>query len=111
MRTVKRTWIVSSAVIGLLLGSVTGVAAGAGWWSEYVSDESALPAEVQEAVLEALLGPEGEYAAYATYAAIIDEYGALNPFASIMGSEANHISVSPLPSTAGCGRRHDRPAD
>jgi hypothetical protein len=93
MRTTKQTWIVRIAVIALLLGSVTATAAEAGWWSEYVSGGSPLPTDVQEVVLEALLGPEGEYAAYATYATIIEEYGAVNPFANIMASEAKHIEA------------------
>jgi len=93
MRTVNRTWIVRAVAVALLLGAVTATAAEAGWWSEYVTDESSLPAEVQEVVLEALLGPEGEYAAHATYAAIIDEYGRVNPFVNIMASEAKHIEA------------------
>lgn len=36
---------------------------------------------------------QGEYAAYATYAAILDEYGNVNPFANIMTSEARHIDA------------------
>lgn len=44
-----------------------------------------------QALLEALSGPVGEYAAYATYATILQHYGNLEPYASILRSEANHI--------------------
>lgn len=82
-------------MIGLLVATsaVAGIAAEDGWWRSCVTADSELPAEVQEMVLEALVGPEGEYAAYATYAAILDTYGAVNPFSNIMASEARHIEA------------------
>ena len=41
--------------------------------------------------LEALTAEHGEYAAYATYKAIIDEFGAVQPYTNILGSEQKHI--------------------
>ena len=40
-----------------------------------------------------LFGAEGEYAAYATYDAILEEYGSVNPYANIMAAEAKHIAA------------------
>ena len=67
--------------------------AGHGWWKACVTEQSVLPIEVQDAGLEALVGAEGEYAAYATYAAILEVYGDENPFANIRASEARHIEA------------------
>lgn len=54
---------------------------------------TALPISVQakDALLEALTGPVGEYAAYATYDAVIQKYVAIEPYVSIRNSEAQHI--------------------
>ena len=48
------------------------------------------PLEIDTA-LEALTAEHGEYAAYATYKAIIDEFGAVQPYTNILGSEQKHI--------------------
>lgn len=91
--TTKRGWM-----IGLLAGivatiAIAGMAAEGFCWTSYATVDSELPVEIQGMVLEALLGPEGEYAAYATYAAILDAYGDVNPFTNIMKSEAQHIKA------------------
>ncbi|WP_457630686.1 ferritin-like domain-containing protein, partial [Oceanithermus sp.] len=52
-----------------------------------------LSEEAKEALLEALTGPEGEYAAYAVYDAVIQEYGNVEPYLSIRRAEANHIAA------------------
>jgi hypothetical protein len=93
MKTLRNRSIARIAVVALLIGSITATATSASSWSETVSAESQLPVDVRQAVLEALLGPEGEYAAYATYGAIIDEYGTVTPFTNIMASEAKHIDA------------------
>ena len=87
----KKSVAIAAVVAGLIVAGVAGLASGNGWWRQSVNAWIALPVEVQEAVLEALTGPEGEYAAYATYAAILAEYGEVYPFANIMESEARHI--------------------
>lgn len=44
--------------------------------------------------LEALTGPEGEYAAVAAYTAVLDRYGAdVEPYASILTQEQRHVSA------------------
>ena len=48
---------------------------------------------VAESLTEALTGPSGEYAAYATYQAVILKFGKVQPFVSIMDSEAKHIAA------------------
>ena len=45
------------------------------------------------ALNEALAGPDGEYAAYAEYAAIIQKFGEVQPYASIIHSEECHIAA------------------
>lgn len=48
---------------------------------------------VEAALLEALTGPEGEYAAYASYAVVIEEYGNVEPYATIADAELRHIEA------------------
>jgi hypothetical protein len=90
----KKNLLVSLVILSLVVvgvaafgaGGRRGVGAGS-------AGATALPADVTLAVLEALVGPEGEYAAYATYAAITEEYGNVQPYANIMDAEARHISA------------------
>jgi len=49
--------------------------------------------EAKQAILEALTGPEGEYAAYAMYTAVIEKFGAVEPYVSIREAEARHIEA------------------
>ena len=46
-----------------------------------------------EIVLAALMGPEGEYAAAASYLAVLDEYGSVEPYQNIYQSELRHIDA------------------
>jgi len=48
---------------------------------------------VEQALLLALAGPDGEYAAYAEYAAILAKHGAVQPYASIILAEERHIAA------------------
>jgi len=89
----KSGWLVGLLVAILATSAIAGLAAERSCWDSYVTTDSTLPVEVQDMVLEALVGPEGEYAAYATYAAIIETYGDVNPFTNIMKSEAQHIEA------------------
>ncbi len=50
-------------------------------------------AAVNEAVLQALTGPEGEYAALAEYAATVEKFGQVQPYAAIMRSEECHVAA------------------
>lgn len=58
----------------------------------------ALPAGVEpgsDAALawDALMGPDGEYAAAASYAAVIDEFGDVEPYVTIKAAEERHIDA------------------
>jgi hypothetical protein len=46
-----------------------------------------------EIVLAALMGPEGEYAAAASYEAVLDKYGQVEPYATIYLAELRHIDA------------------
>ncbi len=49
--------------------------------------------ETSLALYEALSGSDGEYAAYAMYGAVIDKYGAVEPYVSIQKAEGKHIEA------------------
>jgi len=93
MNGMKRIVLIGGVVAALATTGAVALGAGNGWWKSCAATQSVLPIAVQEAVLEALVGPEGEYAAYATYAAILEEYGKVSPFANIIESEAKHIDA------------------
>ena len=42
---------------------------------------------------EALMGPDGEYAAAAMYQAVIDEFGSVEPYVTIKAGEERHIDA------------------
>lgn len=46
-----------------------------------------------EIVLAALMGPDGEYAAAASYEAVLNEYGMVEPYATIYQAELRHIDA------------------
>lgn len=52
-----------------------------------------LSAEAEAALVYALVGDEGEYAARAKYTAIIAKFGPLQPFVNILKAEEQHITV------------------
>jgi hypothetical protein len=69
----------------------------------------------KEIVMEALMGPVGEYAAAASYQAVMDEYGSVEPYATIYKSELRHISSltrqlqnlgEPIPANPYLGKMH-----
>jgi hypothetical protein len=90
----KRTIRGMLVIVGLLAGGLVVLGAG-GWRWDTASGASSpeLSSSATSAVLNALVGPEGEYAAYATYAAILVEYGEVQPYARILESEARHIEA------------------
>lgn len=65
--------------------------------SESVGEESQLnpyPEGSNEAIAwEALMGPDGEYAAAASYAAVLESFGPVEPYATIYEAELRHISA------------------
>ncbi len=42
---------------------------------------------------DALTGPDGEYAAAASYQAVLDKFGQVEPYATILGAELKHINA------------------
>ncbi|GAA3172984.1 hypothetical protein GCM10010531_28150 [Blastococcus jejuensis] len=59
--------------------------------AEVPAEVSAVPGAT--AAWSALMGPDGEYAAYAAYTAVIDEFGQVEPYVSIREAEARHAEA------------------
>lgn len=60
------------------------------------SDSTAEMAESmtnEEIILAALMGPDGEYAAAASYLAVLEEYGQVEPYATIYEAELRHADA------------------
>lgn len=90
----KKILVVSLVVASLLVSGVLAFAAGGWRWSASSGTARlSLPGSVASVVLDALAGPEGEYAAYATYAAILEQYGDVQPYANILVAESRHIAA------------------
>ncbi len=71
-----------------------GVGAGAGGGQVTGTSTASPPAgSVAAAVWEALMGPDGEYAAAASYQAVIAAFGPVEPYVSIEAMEQSHISA------------------
>ncbi len=90
---VKRA--ITLAVLGSLLtfGVVFAQGYGYGWNTNNSATTLTATPEVKAALLEALTGPEGEYAAYAMYDAVIEKYGEVEPYVTIRAAEARHIAA------------------
>lgn len=57
-------------------------------------ETGAPPAGTDAAVAwEALMGPDGEYAAAASYQAVLDAFGPVEPYATILEAELRHIDA------------------
>ena len=81
----KTTICATVVVVFLSISTALGQPFGRG------SQGKALTAEAKEAVLTALAGPDGEYAAHALYTAILEQHGSIQPFAAIREAESRHI--------------------
>jgi len=79
----------------VLIGSLlaTGAVFAQGYAGSSTTGTQTATPEVQAALLEALTGPEGEYAAYAMYTAVIDTYGDVEPYVTIREAEGRHIEA------------------
>lgn len=86
--------ILSRTLMLVVLGSllVTGTVFAQGYGRSSTATQEATP-EVQAALIEALTGPDGEYAAYAMYSAVIDTYGDVEPYVTIREAEGRHIEA------------------
>lgn len=78
-------WVVLAGTVGAVTWAALGAAQSRA--------ATVLPEAVQDALLQALTGPEGEYAAYASYAAVLDAYGEVEPYATIAVAELRHIEA------------------
>ena len=47
----------------------------------------------EQIILEALMGPDGEYAAAASYLAVLEEFGQVEPYATIYEAEIRHADA------------------
>lgn len=75
-------------------GMGAGMGAGSGTAAPGGTVTAAPPAgTVAAAAWEALMGPDGEYAAAASYQAVIAKFGAVEPYVSIEAMEQNHIQA------------------
>lgn len=77
--------IIATVVAGSLLSSEA--AQGGGFWRRALNEEA------KEALVAALAGPNGEYAAHAQYSAVLKKFGDVQPYASIIKAEENHIAA------------------
>ncbi|HYG36255.1 MAG TPA: hypothetical protein VEC99_15795 [Clostridia bacterium] len=85
--------VVTAVVFSLLIGQFTVLAQAQRGGQRLRSQPPAVTSVVQQALLEALTGPDGEYVAYAEYAAIIEKFGEVQPYASIIHAEERHIAA------------------
>jgi hypothetical protein len=60
---------------------------------ELESDANTVSLSEEEIILLALMGPDGEYAALASYQAVLDEYGQVEPYATILAAESRHADA------------------
>ena len=74
-------------------GMGAGMGAGSGTAAPGGTVTAAPPAGTVAAAWEALMGPDGEYAAAASYQAVIAKFGAVEPYVSIEAMEQNHIQA------------------
>lgn len=57
------------------------------------SVENLAPGSNEAIAWEALMGPDGEYAAAASYQAVLDEFGPVEPYKTIKAAEERHIDA------------------
>jgi hypothetical protein len=61
--------------------------------SDIVIPEGVVEGTDEYLLWEALMGADGEYAALASYQAVLDEYGDVEPYATIMAAEGRHADA------------------
>jgi hypothetical protein len=90
------TTVLTALTAGLLLGQVDAQAQpqrGGQKFRHQPPVATPATAAAEEALLLALAGPDGEYAAYAEYAAIIARHGEVQPYVSLLRAEECHIGA------------------
>lgn len=81
-----------TATVVVLLGLVTAQAQQQRRGGAGPMPKPTTPA-AEQALLWALAGPDGEYAAYAEYATILAKFGEVQPYASLLSAEERHINA------------------
>ena len=94
----RHTMAVGSVVVLTLAGcggaiSDRGQDSNAGIQTTLARTTAAPTDPVAAAAWEALMGPDGEYASAASYAAVIDTFGAVEPYVTIKQAEERHIAA------------------
>jgi hypothetical protein len=91
----KQTIIPTLAAINtsLLIGVLVAAAQPQRGAERFTNKTSPPDTAAEQALVQALAGPDGEYAAYAEYAAIVQKFGAVQPYASIIRAEERHIAA------------------
>lgn len=86
--------VITRSLTLVLIGSMlaSGIVFAQGYGRSSTGAQTATP-QVQTVLLEALSGPDGEYAAYAMYTAVIDTYGQVEPYVTIREAEGRHIAA------------------
>lgn len=59
----------------------------------YPAPEGVVPGSPAAVAWESLMGPAGEYHALASYQAVIDNFGQVQPYVSIQRAEQNHVDA------------------
>jgi len=83
----RLTIITTGLALGMLAATVTAQRAPQRNWTRTPD------AIVTTSLTTALMGESGEYAAYATYQAVIEKYGQVQPFVRILNAETRHIAA------------------
>ncbi len=101
-RRTRRTTIAATVALVLLTGcgaeSTDESATGPRSASTSAGGSAQPPGAVEgdpgsAAVWEALMSPDGEYAAYAAYSAVIEEFGQVEPYVAIRAAELRHVEA------------------
>ncbi len=81
--------IMSALIVSATFGLMTASAQ-----TQRCGGTATLDPVAKQALLTALAGPQGEYAARAEYAAILTEFGAaIQPYANILEAEKKHVAA------------------
>ena len=81
------------AVSGVTVANTAQAASSAMLPAAKVAAQEPAPGTDAAIAWEALMSPEGEYAAAAAYAAVIDKFGRVQPYVNIRAAERRHISA------------------
>jgi len=97
MNTKSKIWSATVAgalvVSGISVAAVSHAAQTSNTPTAVPAAEAPAPGTDAAIAWEALMSAEGEYAAAAAYAAVIDKYGKVQPYVNIRAAERRHIAA------------------